>query len=523
MRRGMIQTSDDCAAIAGCRMAGRSWVAALVQLMALGLVIGLPHQGFAQKRSDRSKNTGKSDSRDVVGPKRTDRTVPESERVKVITKTEFVKVVTKADKGYLSVVAIPSASVTLNALAAADQKKAPAIKETVKDLDGSLNLINLLPGKYRITIEHPDYNPYSDTIQVDPARPETFVALNKMISRYGEIRIGGAPAGAKVFLDEMAISITPAMSDGQGISLSRIAVGKHRLRISKDGYVDLNSEIEVSPVPPGKQTFVSAQLDLAKVTLNLNSQPGGRVYIGTEEKAIIPSNGYVTISLPPGQHKLMVSKEGFQDWRKDLTLSLAKNPVTETADLIPVPVSTEGDWQPSLGARKWYPPTSSWKFAASGAMIKGDQLVLFDTEPSRTFNTYRDFRLEFDVVFANDKGVAWAVRARDVNNYYLFEISTATGKIPVLNFYICRDGKLQWLDSRPVVEKMDKKGDSFHFIFEARGARFDTSMTIASSPSTKPLRVGVFQDDSFSYGGVGFRGKDLSESLLQTFFVIPIN
>jgi hypothetical protein len=46
-------------------------------------------------------------------------------------------------------------------------------------------------------------------------------------------------------------------------------------------------------------------------------------------------------------------------------------------------------------------------------------------------------------------------------------------------------------------------------------------MTIAGAPADKPHPVGIFQDDSFAYGGIGFRGKDQSESLIQTFFVTP--
>jgi hypothetical protein len=148
--------------------------------------------------------------------------------------------------------------------------------------------------------------------------------------------------------------------------------------------------------------------------------------------------------------------------------------------------------------------------------------VLFDTESSRDFNTYRDFKLEFDVTFANGKGVAWVARAKDANNYYLFEIAGAQAGAPTFHFYTCRNSKLEWRDSQRIVEKIDKPGDSFHIIFEARGNRFDTRMTIASAPSTNPHLIGIFQDDSFSYGGVGFRGKDQSESLLQTFFVFPL-
>ncbi|MCI0659503.1 MAG: PEGA domain-containing protein, partial [Acidobacteria bacterium] len=305
----------------------------------------------------------------------------------------------------------------------------------------------------------------------------------------------------------------------QNTVIPKVLVGKHLLKISKAGHVDFIREIEVAP---DKQTFISAPLDLARVTLYLTTEPGARVYVENEEKAIIPSDGNVAIQLAPGRQTVRVSKEGYQEWRKELTLSLANNTVTERVSLIPIPNSAEGDWQPSLGPRKWFPQPSGWKFDASGALIRGDKLAFFDTESSRDFNTYRDFKLEFDVVFTNGKGVAWVARARDINNYYLFEISGPRSGRPVFNFYVCQDGRLELKDSRPIVEKLDSPGDSFHITFEARGGRFDTRMTIASAPSSQPHRIGISQDDSFSYGGIGFRGKDQSEALLQTFFVIPL-
>jgi hypothetical protein len=494
-----------------------NWSLRFLQLIILALVIGLPSQALGQKRTERGKND-KTDSGETSGPKRTDRTIPESERVKVITKTEFIRVAVNPNKGYLSIVAHPSATVALTPLPV-DPKKDSTIKETIKDQDGSLNLINLLPGKYKLVIEHPDYHTYTDNIQIDPARPETLVAANRMVSKYGSIRIGGAPADARVFLDDAAIGPPRLQSDSQSAFINRVPVGKHRLKITKPGYVEFNEEIDVLP---DKASFVSAQLDLALVTLNLSSHPGARVYVGNQEKANVPSGGTVAISLAPGRHSILISKEGYQDWRKEFTLSLANNPVTERAELIPIPTSAEGDWGPALGARKWHPQPAAWRVDATGALIKGDQLIMFDTEPSREFNTYRDFKLEFDVVFTNGKGVSWAARAKDPKNYYLFEISSPPNATPTFHFYICRDGNLQWLDSRPIVENMNKPGESFHITFEARGGRFDTRMTLASAPSAQPHLIGIFQDDTLSYGGVGFRGKDLSESLLQSFFVIPL-
>jgi len=481
---------------------------------ALSLLVSLSVTGFAQKRTDRSNTSGDTTKSGAAGPKRTDRTVPESERVKVITKTEFVRIAVNPNKGYLSLVAIPKATITLTPIVAS-QKNSTAVKELIKDPDGSLNLINLLPGKYKLTIEHEDYLPFSETIQVDPANPATFVALNKMVSLYGEIRIGGLPPGSKVLLNEKPATLA---QENQAATIAKVPVGKHRLRIVKDGYEELNRELDVQP---GKQLFVSGQLEVAMVTVSLLAPSGARIYAGSEEKGIIPSDGRVAISLPPGRHSIRILKEGYQEWTKELSLTLANKSVVERVELSPIPSSAEGDWQPSLAGRKWFPQASGWKFENSGAMIRGDKVVLFDTESNRDFNTYRDFKLEFDFVFSNGKGMAWVARAKDQNNYYLFEIASPQNN-PTFNFYVCQDGKLEWKDSQRIVEKIDKKGDSFHITFEAKGNRFDTRMTIASAPSAKPHLIGIFQDDSFSYGGIGFRGKDASEALLQTFFVIPL-
>jgi hypothetical protein len=479
--------------------------------------VALGQKGTERTIKDTNKDT-KSDSGGKTQPKGTSRTVKESDLVKVITKTEFIRVAVRANKGYLSVVAVPVATVTLTPLTP-NPKKGSIIKKVIEDEDGSLNLINLLPGKYEILIEHEDYSPYTDTIQVDPARPDTFVALNKMVSKFGVVRIGGVQPGAKILFDENKINPSNRTGDDQNIVIPKVAVGKHQLKISKEGYVDFSRELEVLP---GRQTFVSVILDPATVTLNISSQSGAKVYVGSEEKATIPSDGKVTIPLIPGRHSIRVSKDGYQDWKKELTLSLADKSVTEPVNLIPIPSSSEGDWQPSLGARKWFPQATGWKFDKSGAIIRGEKTVFFDTEPNRDFNIYKNFKIEFDVVFTNGKGVAWVARAKDSDNYYLFEINGPQSNNPTFHFFICKDGKLEWKDSRPIVEKINNKGDSFHIVFEARGNRFVTSMEISSAPTSKPHLVGIFQDDSFSLGGIGFCGRDQSEALLQNFIVTPL-
>ena len=488
----------------------RLWLMTFVSLLLAGLPWSDAH---AQKRSERGR-----EGTATVGPKRTDRTIPESERVKAIAKTEFTRVIVRPNKGYLSVVAVTGAVVTLTAAAPASKKVAP-VREIIKDEDGSLNLINLLPGSYAIQIQHEDYLPFTGSVQVDPAKPDTFVAINKMIAKYGGIRIGGAPAGAKVYLDEVLVKPASLINENQSLVMTRIPAGKHRLRIAREGMVDFDREVNV---PPGEQALVAAQMELAQVTLTLIAAPGARVYIGSEERAILPQDGRLTLKLPPGLNAIRILKDGYQEWKKDLSLALTKPAVEERVALTPIPSSAEGDWEPSLGPRKWFPAATGWKFDASGALIRGEIPVLFDTESNRDFNVYRDFRLEFDTILRNGRGMAWVARARDPQNYYLFEITGPRSGKPTFNFYICRNGQLEWKDSRPIVEKIDKAGESLHIIFEARGDRFEARMTIASAPTASPHLIGIFQDDLFSYGGIGFRGHEQSEALLQSFFIIPI-
>ena len=146
---------------------------------------------------------------------------------------------------------------------------------------------------------------------------------------------------------------------------------------------------------------------------------------------------------------------------------------------------------------------------------------MFNTESNRDFNVYTNFILEFDVALNNAKSVAWVARAKDPDNYYLFEIGGLQGNNPTFHFWICKNGKLDWKDSQPFVEKYDKRIDSFHIIFEVRGNQFQTSVKITSAPLPRPQLIGIFNDNTFSYGGVGFRAKDQSDVLLQAFFVQP--
>jgi PEGA domain len=433
---------------------------------------------------------------------------------------ETIVINPKANVGHLSIVAITKATVTLTPILEAG-KKPTVIKETIREANGSLNLINLPPGKYQVHILHEDFQPLDDTIQIHKANLATYVARDKLESRYGKVHVAGVPQGAKIYWNEKPIVIPVSSRDKPddyiNSLLDKVLVGKYKLKVSKEGFQDMEKEVDVLP---GKETFEPVQLPVALVTLNLISSPDARVYVNDEYRGMIISDGNLSIKLFQGQHKIRVSKDGFKEWSRDLTISLANSPVKLEANLIPIPPSAEGNWEPDDRENKWYPEKSGWVFEKSGATIRGDNPVLFDTEINSDFNNYQNVRLEFHVVFSHGKGVNWVVRAKDSKNYYLFELTGKTGT-PSLNFYICQDGKLHLKDKRRVLAKLDVKDDTFHIIFEAKGERFETRMNIRSAPAAEPRLIGIFQDNLFTIGGIGFRGMDQSETLLKAIFVFP--
>jgi len=132
--------------------------------------------------------------------------------------------------------------------------------------------------------------------------------------------------------------------------------------------------------------------------------------------------------------------------------------------------------------------------------------------------------MSFDIRFTNGRGASWVVRAKDDQNYYFFHLQPAVDGLQArFNFYVCRDGRCTLKDSKRYPELLNKPNDSYFIQLEARGPEFTHRITIQSNPwADDPQPLGTFRDESFGYGGVGFRGINESEALLQNLVVIPI-
>jgi hypothetical protein len=242
---------------------------------------------------------------------------------------------------------------------------------------------------------------------------------------------------------------------------------------------------------------------------------------------IVPAEGALAIpNLDSGDYKLLVSLDGFEDWSRSLKLALS-NPKPEVkAELVPIAESGEVMLNAVTAKVSWLPePAPPWTFERSGVfLVKGELVALLkDPDKRDQFNYYRDFTLNLDLTFQNGKGAAWILRAQDQKNYYLFELTTSKSESgrKSLNFYLCRDGKPILKNSIPVTENIEIPGDSFQLVIEARGNKFTCTLNSAKAPISPPATIGIFTDNTFSIGGVGFQAANGIEMLVRNLHIVP--
>ena len=386
-----------------------------------------------------------------------------------------------------------------------------------------LKLRSLSPGKYQVRVTHPDYQPYTETAVV--VKGEVVPLLPPLVSKYGSVVVGGAARGAKVSLDGKTLSTADYNTDGQGrIVIPRVLVGGHMLKVSQAGYDDWSDQIEVKP---GDPTPVAVLASAATITLSVRARPGAKVYLDDVERGEVPPSGLIAVpGLKPAPHRLHVQLDGFEPADRNLPLTLSERAPVVSVELAPIAESGEATINDTNPRLNWTPDPAGWGFEKRGIVVRGEDAVLFKSaNERRQFNHYRDFTMRLGLSFANGKGAAWIVRARDAKNYYLFELTTSKGASgrKTFNFYICRDGVLKLVDGIKVVDDIDNPNAYLHVIAIARGNqfRYEIEVSTDAKPQRRPLAIFTDKDNTFPIGGVGLLGRGGMETVLHQLHVFP--
>jgi archaellum component FlaG (FlaF/FlaG flagellin family) len=135
-----------------------------------------------------------------------------------------------------------------------------------------MNISKVAEGNHSIKLTKFGYDNVTILVSVSAGEP---LPVHVNLTGYGSLDISSDPPGASVFVDGNYTGETP-------MNISRVAVGNYSIRLTKSGYVDLTTRIQVSA---GIPTSVSEPLSftfggrIINLITNLNGVPWWAVYI----------------------------------------------------------------------------------------------------------------------------------------------------------------------------------------------------------------------------------------------------
>jgi len=163
-----------------------------------------------------------------------------------------------------------------------------------------LQIDDLLEGKYNLKLIRGGYNDWQGEIIV-MAKMDRSVRV-QLIPKPGSMNIYSEPDGAKIFLDNTYVGVTP-------ISLKKVAEGEHEIRLLKINYKTWTRKVMVRSFQP---TDVKTTLEVSPGMITVNSVPNGaNIYLKGKFVARTP---YTLSNIEPGEVVLRVGKKGFEEW-----------------------------------------------------------------------------------------------------------------------------------------------------------------------------------------------------------------
>lgn len=314
------------------------------------------------------------------------------------------------------------------------------------------------------------------------------------------------------------------------LNLENVPPGKYNLTVSLKGYVTEESEIEVKPAQ-----LVTVPVNLAPITHDIfikTNVPSGELRYAPIQKQT--ANGakdlgeYCMVRIKDGDAAILQMREGdynleirpddveYRPASREVTISkesLAKienAPQTNeiTIDLRRT-VSTEdflANWLPN----EWKLP-AGWRIANKRMQASGAGVALLQNE---RFNHYRDFELKTNIRSLDGKTVGFVLRAKDVENYYLIEITGAASAAPYfLTGYVVKNGRVAETLVRTNIQAYAKTlgdGKFFNVIISGKGNVF--KVTLEDIETGRPYVIGIVEDqnNTFPIGAIGIGAREAS-------------
>jgi len=362
---------------------------------------------------------------------------------------------------------------------------------------------------YDIEVSAAKYSPKRVSgirLETDEAVPVELTPLG------GVIQIGGVDPGSTVLIDDQKPLSVSIRREEKLIELADVAAGRHRLKVVQPNQVEWSREVDVED---GRTKYIAAEFKAALVGLIVKTEPEAEIYIDDNYGGRANEKGEIRISnLAPGLHRIRAKKSEYEPAEKAQTFDAG--PAEIKLALTRTTFSPEFVDTFDQGPKFWNAP-KGWQASPGKLKVQGPGIGLIkDT-------SYKDFRMEFDLIFGNGKGAVWVLRSQDENTGYLFQLTGPSARSPnMFQTFLYQNGQGKLLKLFRVPENLDVPGDKFHIIIEARGSEIKHFLQVKSNPkATQPQPFSLTSDATFSNGQIGFGTKDGEEFVIQFVSIIP--
>jgi len=371
----------------------------------------------------------------------------------------------------------------------------------------------LRPGKYIVEVSSDNYEPLKKTLLIKPSGTEPVMA--QLVPTTGSIEIGlgsmEADPNVVITLDGQKVTNFKINKEENRIDIDNIPIGAHTLHIAAPSIIDY--ERKAIQVKGGSVTPVTPRFVTAVARLTVKTEPGANVYMDGAPQGKTPATGQLTFSEKPGRHTIRVEKDGFQP--SEQARNFGPGESTLEVKLTRVTFSEEFS-EHFTGAESWILP-SGWQINRGKMTAKGSGTALLKDK------VWNNFKMVFDLSLTNGKGAVWIVRARDQQNYYLFELSGPKGEHPgTFRTSICENGQLKYLKSDPVLEDLGGPKETIHIELEAKGSKISHSIGVSSNPKAGVQPLSVMEGaTAYCCGTVGFRTMNEENFVVYYVTILP--
>jgi hypothetical protein len=358
-----------------------------------------------------------------------------------------------------------------------------------------------------------EYLPFTTKVSLKPRQPGIVQAA--LSSKYGLVVIGPAREGGEVFVDGQKAAKALFDKENNVIAVDGLLPGRREIIYEHPDLVPVRKVFE--KVESGQSYPWTFQPVPATVELAIRTNAGAGVFVGEMSYCATPDNTPFKVLVRPGTREVRLVKDGYEEFRKTYDFVVG-TPVSINETLRPIPEFSDGF---DGGLANWVAP-KSWSFDAAKRLVVSNSPELGYPKGI----DYTNCQIAFQLRLLNDVGAAWAVRAQDPNNYYLFYLSGPRSRYPnTFRTYIVRGGQFNAASPASTADLpiVLARNVDYTVVIKAEGPVITHGITPASTGVT--VNIGYFKDpnlNAFTRGGFGFRTVGSEEFTIDDLVAEPI-